>query len=228
MVGHLDEVGIYWDWNQMHISSIGIYYICVLDWYLDHMCAFGIWIEMPTLGNFHGGLYSRNNLFSWWCSLMKYYILYVIVILSWNQFHEGDSHEIPNSHEIYFMTVTLTKYWTLTKSVHDGDLSWNSTKYRHENTDANLVATLFSWGWPSWTPTTKRIHGGELSWKWDFRVSIIVRVDAWRCILTYYFCESKTIFRDVFCTLTKSTVSGSGWLASLVEKLALLPVRNPF
>ena len=139
-----------------------------------------------------------------------------------NSFHDGDSHEI------HSMTVTLTKCLTLTKLIRDGYLSWNTTRNPHENTYANLEATLFSWGWPSRTPVRKIIRGGQLSWKWDFRVSIIVRVDAWRCILTYYFCESKTIFRDVFCTLTKSTVSGSGWLASLVEKLALLPVRNPF
>jgi hypothetical protein len=41
---------------------------------------------------------------------------------------EGDSHEIQ----------------TLTKSFHDGDLSRNTTKSRHENIDANLVAMLFS------------------------------------------------------------------------------------
>jgi hypothetical protein len=181
---------------------IGIYCICVLDWHLDHMCAFGIWIEMLTLANFHGGLYSHKIIC--FCSLMKYYILCVFVVLSRNQFCEGDSHEI------HFIMVTHMK------SFHEGDLSWNSTKYRHENTNANLVAALFSWGLPSRTPATKRICGGELSWKWDFHVSIIVRGDAWRCTLTHSFRESKTIFRDVFCTLTKSLDSGSEW-AMVVE-----------
>jgi hypothetical protein len=59
-------------------------------------------------------------------------------------------------------------------------------------------------------PIIKIIHGGELSWKCHFRVSIILRIDAWRCTLTHYFHESKTIFRDVFCTLTKSLDSGTG------------------
>ena len=105
--------------------------------------------------------------------------------------------------------VTLTKYQTLTKPIREDELSRNTTKNHHENTDANLVATLFSWGWPSRTPATKRICGGELSWKCDFRVSIIVSVDAWQCTLTHYFRESKTTFRDVFSTLTKYLVSSS-------------------
>jgi hypothetical protein len=126
-------------------------------------------------------------------------------VLSWNTIF---SMCLWYSHEINFMRVTLTKYQTLTKSFRDGDLSRNSAKYCHENTDANLVATLFSWGWLSCTPTTKWIRGGELSWKWDFHESIIVRGDAWRCTLTHYFCGSKTVFRDVFCPLTKSLVSG--------------------
>ena len=150
--------------------------------------------------------------------------------LSRNLFHDGDSHEIPhswnpfvkvNSHEITklsrnpIVTVNSHEITWLTKSIRDGELSRNTTKNRHENTDANLVATLFSWGWPSRWTLMKRICGGELSWKCDFRVSIIVRVDAWRCTLTYYFRESKTIFHDVFCALTKSLDSGSEWTVVL-------------
>jgi Leucine-rich repeat (LRR) protein len=37
-----------------------------------------------------------------------------------------------------------TKYLTLTKLVREGELSRNTTQNGHENTDANLVATLFS------------------------------------------------------------------------------------
>jgi hypothetical protein len=92
----------------------------------------------------------------------------------------------------------LTKYRILTKSVREGELSRNTTKNRHENTDANLVAILFSWEWLSRTPVTKRMRGGELSRKCVFRVSITASVNAWRCTLTNYFRESKTIFRDYF------------------------------
>jgi hypothetical protein len=93
----------------------------------DHswMC----WIDIWTIYScyFHDGV----NLFSWWCSLMKYYI-------SCDPFHEGDSHEI------HFMMVTLTK------AVHEGDISRNTTKSCHENIDANLATMLFSRGWLPW------------------------------------------------------------------------------
>ena len=136
-----------------------------------------------------------------------------------NSFHDGDSHEI------HSMTVTLTKCLTLTKLIRDGYLSWNTTRNPHENTYANLEATLFSWGWPSRTPVRKIIRGGQLSWKWDFHVSIIVRVFAWRCTLMNYFRESKSIFRDVICTLTKSLDSGSvlsRWCLDLPNGFLLL------
>ena len=122
-----------------------------------------------------------------------------------------NSHEITKLSRNPIVTVNSHEITWLTKSIRDGELSRNTTKNCHENTEANLVATLFSWGWPSQTPATKRIRGGELSWKCDFRVSIIVSVDAWQCTLTHYFRESKTTFRDVFSTLTKYLVSGSGW-----------------
>jgi hypothetical protein len=163
-------------------------------------------------------------LFSWWCSLTKYYIFCVFVRLSRNSFHDGDSRKIATSHEIYLWRWTLTKYQTLTKSIREvnsheipktltksireGELLRNTTKNRHENTDTNLMVTLFSWGWPLWTPAMKRISGGELSWNVIF-VSIILSFDGWRCTLTHYFRESKTIFRDMFCILTKYPLSGS-------------------
>jgi len=188
--------------------------------HLDNIYAFEIWHEMILLfGNFHDSLklsWKHSSVmawiyFSWCCALMK--------CISWrwlsqntkfsrNSFHDGDSHEI------HSMTVTLTKCLTLTKLIRDGYLSWNTTRNPHENTYANLEATLFSWGWPSRTPVRKIIRGGQLSWKWDFRVSIIVRVFAWQCTLTNYFCESKSIFRDVICTLTKSLDSGSEYRSS--------------
>jgi hypothetical protein len=164
------------------------------------LCCWVIFMKVSTLMKIY---FCAWTYFSWWCALMKFsHEMYTISPVSyWN------THEISNSHAIHFMMVTLTKYQTLTRSFHDSEFSRNSAKYCHENTDANLVAKLFSWGWPSQTPTTKRICGGELSWKWEFRVSIIVRVDTWRCTLTHYFRESKTIFRDMFCILTKSPVS---------------------
>jgi hypothetical protein len=102
--------------------------------------------------------------------------------LSRNNFMTVSSHEMPNSHGITSWRWPLTKY----------------PKNRHENTDANLAITLFSWVWPSWWTLMKIIHGGKLSRKCVFRESISVRGDAWRCTLTHYFRESKTVFRDCF------------------------------
>jgi len=119
MVGHLDEVGIYWDWNQMHIS---MYWNLLYVWsgltfgpcvHLEFGLRCSRWVIFMVVYTL------TNNLFSWWCSLTKYYILYVFVILSRNQFHEGDSHEIhfmtvthgiPNSHEIGLWRWPLMKY----------------------------------------------------------------------------------------------------------------------
>jgi hypothetical protein len=36
----------------MHVLD---FIVCVLDWRLDHICAFGNWFEMLLLGNFHDG-----------------------------------------------------------------------------------------------------------------------------------------------------------------------------
>jgi hypothetical protein len=102
--------------------------------------------------------------------------------LSRNNFMTVSSHEMPNSHGITSWRWSLTKY----------------TKNRHENTDANLAITLFSWVWPSRWTLMKIIRDGKLSRKCVFRESISVRGDAWRCTLTYYFRESKTVFRDCF------------------------------
>jgi hypothetical protein len=193
-------------WMKLEYIGIGIRYIGIYCIYLCvglTMCAIGICIEILPLGNFHGDLYSHEITCFRGGVLLRNTIFSVCL---WY------------SHEINFTRVTLTKsisrWWLswnteLPRNQFMMVISWNSTKYRQENTDANLVATLFSWGWLSRTPAMKRIRGGELSWKWDFRVSIIVRVDAWRCTLMHYFRESKTIFRDVFCTLTKSLDSGS-------------------
>jgi hypothetical protein len=100
-------------WTRMKLEYIGIgircirmywniLYLCV-DWHLDHMCAFGICIEMLLLGNFHGGLYSHEITY------------FRGGVLSRNLFHEGDSHEIyfrgwlPRNTKLsrnHFMTVT--------------------------------------------------------------------------------------------------------------------------
>jgi hypothetical protein len=98
-------------------------------------------------------------------------------------------------------------------------------KNRHENVDANLAAMFFSWGWPSQWTLMKIIRGGELSRKCVFRESNTVRVDAWRCTLTNYFRESKTIFRDLFCPLTKYLDSGSGCY-DVIKILIILIIMN--
>jgi hypothetical protein len=175
------------------------------------ICAFGNWFEMLLLGTFHDGFdlgkhifvmvwtYFRGGVFSWNTIFpMSYWNLFhdgelsQNTILSWNPFVKV------NSHEIHSWRCTLTKYQTLMKSIRDGDLSRNTQKNRHENTDANLAITLFSWEWPSRWTLMKIIHGGKLSRKCVFRESISVRGDAWRCTLTHYFRESKTVFRDCF------------------------------
>jgi hypothetical protein len=165
-----------------------------MDRHLDHMCAFWIWIEMLTLGNFHGGLYSHEITCFHGGVLSRNTIFFVFVILSWNQCHEGDSrnpfHD-GDSHEISSWRWPLTKYHKKPSWKHRCKPSNNVTLMR--------VAVM------------KIIHGSELSWKFDFSVSIIVRVHAWWCTLTHYFHESKTIFCDMFCTLTKFLDSGSAW-----------------
>ena len=108
------------------------------------MCAFGIWIEILTLGNFYGGLYSHEITCFHGGVLSRNTIFSVCLWYSHEIYFMTVTHEISNSQEIHFMAVTLTKYQTLTKSVHEDDLSRNTTKGRHENTDANLVAMLFS------------------------------------------------------------------------------------
>ena len=53
-------------------GCIGILILCVLDWHLDHMCAFGNWFEMLLLGNFHDGFDSQENmLLCYWVVFMR-------------------------------------------------------------------------------------------------------------------------------------------------------------
>jgi hypothetical protein len=113
-------VGLY-TWHYLYwniIYQLGSF-MDVLDWHLDHMF---LLVNIYMQAYFCDGV----NSFSWWCSLMKYYISYEFLKLSQNQFHDGNSHEIANSHEIHFMAVTLTKYQTLTKSIPWRWPSWNS------------------------------------------------------------------------------------------------------
>jgi hypothetical protein len=103
-------------------------------------------------------------------------------------------------------------------------ISWNHfrTVSSHEIPQKVIMKTLMQIWWKCCfhegvrheLPPRKIIYGGELSWKWYFRVSIIVRVNVWRCTFMHYFRESKTIFRNVFCTITKSLDSGSVVMAT--------------
>jgi hypothetical protein len=63
MVGHLDGVGLYCNWNQLHIiyACIGFYCMCWIGIWI--MCAFEIWIEMLLLCNFHDGFDSQKHTF---------------------------------------------------------------------------------------------------------------------------------------------------------------------
>ena len=90
--------------------------------HLDNIYAFEIWHEMILLfGNFHDSLklsWKHSSVmawiyFSWCCALMK--------CISWrwlsqntkfsrNSFHDGDSHEMFNSHEINSWRLPLMKY----------------------------------------------------------------------------------------------------------------------
>jgi hypothetical protein len=165
-------------WTQMKLEYIGIgircihmywniLYLCV-DWHLDHMCAFGICIEMLLLGNFHGGLYSHEITY------------FRGGVLSRNLFHEGDSHEIyfrgwlprnTNSHEIISWRWPLMKYHKKPSWKHWCKSGGNAVFMRVTVTN----------------PPRKIICGGELSWKWYFRVSIIVGGElSWK----WYFCVS--------------------------------------
>ena len=54
-------------------GCIGILILCVLDWHLNHMCAFGNWFEMLMLGNFHVGFDSEKYTF----------------VMVWTYFHGG-------------------------------------------------------------------------------------------------------------------------------------------
>jgi hypothetical protein len=64
------------------------------------------------------------------------------------------------------------------KSIPEGELSRNTTKNHHENTDANLTAHYFHEGDRHEETLMKIIRGGELSRNCVFRVSIIVRGNA--------------------------------------------------
>jgi len=144
---------------------------------------------------------------SWWWALTKYYNSHEISSWRWplTKYH--------NSHEIISRRWPLTKYhnsheissrrWPLTKYHNSHKISswrWPLTKYhkkkRHEKIDANLASMLFSWEWPSRRTLMEINRGGDLSRKCVFHESNTMRGDAWRCTLTHYFCESKTIFRD--------------------------------
>ena len=70
------------------------------------MRAFGIWIEMLPVGKFHGGLYSHETTCFRGGVLSQNTIFSMCLCDSRNLFHEGDSHEITNFHEIHFMAVT--------------------------------------------------------------------------------------------------------------------------
>lgn len=130
-------------------ACIGIYCICMLDWHLDHMCAFGIWFEMLLLGNFHGSLYSHEisvrdgveNYFMTVALLMKYYIFRGGVLLSWNTIFPVSYW---NAHEIYFMTVALTKFISWQWLSRNTELSRNSFHdgSSHEIPQKTVMKTL--------------------------------------------------------------------------------------
>jgi hypothetical protein len=155
--------------------------------------------------------------------------------LSRNQFMKVTSHEISswrwpltkyhNSHEISLWRWPLTKYhnsheisswrWPLTK-YHKKPL-W---KYRCKP-DGNVIFMRVA--------ITVNSHKNNL-WRWTLTKMCISwvyyhRGDAWRCTLTHYFRESKTIFRDLFCPLTKYLDSGSA--SSITETLESSTPRDP-
>lgn len=137
------------------------------------------------------------------------------------------SHEINFmrvTHEIHFMIVTLMKYQTLTKSFRDGDISrntklpWNRFMKvtSHEISQNGIMKTpMQTWrqhdfheGGCHGLPPRKESMAVK-SHKNVFFVCVIMRGDVWQCTPMHYFHESKAIFCDVFCTLTKSLDSGS-------------------
>ena len=145
----------------MHISIYwNLLYFCSDIWIICVHFEFGLrcsrWVIFMVVYTheitcFRGGVLSRNTMFS---------------VCLWY------------SHEINFMRVTLTKSiswrWLsrntkLIKSVHECDISQNTTKSHHENTDANLATCYVHEGGRHGLPIMKIIHGGELSRKCDFR-----------------------------------------------------------
>ena len=140
----------------MHISMYwNLLYFCSDIWIICVHFEFGLrcshWVIFMVVYTheitcFRGGVLSRNNIFCLWYS---HKINFTRV-----------THEIPNSHEIHFMMATPTKYRTLMKSVHDGDLLRNSTKYPPRK----------HWCKPGGNVIFMRVAVTELSWKWDFCV----------------------------------------------------------